>query len=55
VDEYLKSVPCEEEATRLVNQIVLLKNRGFRFTKWLSNNREVLRKIFLMWHGIWMR
>jgi len=34
MDDYLKSVSSEEEATRLVSQIVLLlKNRGFRLTK----------------------
>ena len=46
VDDCLKSVATEEEATRLVTQLrELLARGGFRLTKWLSNSRTVLKSI----------
>ena len=46
VDDCLKSVPTEEAAIRLVEQLrELLALGGFRLTKWLSNSREVIRTL----------
>ena len=46
MDDCLKSMASEEEATSLVSQLgILLQNRGFRLTKWLSNRKEVLSNI----------
>ena len=43
VDDFLKSVPDEIEATQVVSQLTeLLLRSGFRLTKWVSNSREVL-------------
>ena len=43
VDDCLKSLPMKEEAVNLVEELpVLLSRGGFRLTKWLSNEREVL-------------
>jgi len=46
MDDCLRSVATEAEAVSLVHQLVaLLKNCGFRLTKWLSNSKEVLSAI----------
>ncbi|XP_068200638.1 uncharacterized protein [Palaemon carinicauda] len=46
VDDYLKSVPSEEQALRLVKDVTAaLKERGFRLTKFVSNSRLVLKSI----------
>ncbi len=46
MDDCLKSVETEAECIRLVNQLNnLLKQGGFRLTKWISNNRAVLLSI----------
>ncbi|XP_068240985.1 uncharacterized protein [Palaemon carinicauda] len=46
VDDYLKSVPSEEQALRLVKDVTAaLKERGFRLTKFVSNSRVVLKSI----------
>lgn len=43
VDDYLRSLPTKEEAVNLVQELpILLSRGGFRLTKWLSNEREVL-------------
>ena len=42
----MKSVETTEIAIKLVKQLrELLKKGGFRLTKWLSNDREVLAEI----------
>jgi len=46
VDDLMKSVPSPETAVQLSTQLrELLKKGGFRLTKWLSNNRDVLVEI----------
>ena len=46
VDDLMKSVGTTEIAIKLVKQLrELLKKGGFRLTKWLSNDREVLAEI----------
>ena len=46
VDDCLKSVKCEQQAIRLANQLChLLARGGFRLTKWVSNNIDVLKSI----------
>ncbi|XP_038061252.1 uncharacterized protein LOC119731982 [Patiria miniata] len=46
VDDCLKSVSSEDEATRLVSHLrELLARGGFRLTKWLSNSRAVLKSL----------
>ena len=46
VDDCLRSVPTEAEAIRLVKDLKdVCRRGGFRLTKWLSNNREVLKTI----------
>ncbi|XP_068203597.1 uncharacterized protein [Palaemon carinicauda] len=41
VDDYLKSVPLEEQALRLVKDVTAaLKERGFRLTKFVSNSLD---------------
>ncbi|XP_077997089.1 uncharacterized protein LOC144450360 [Glandiceps talaboti] len=46
VDDCLKSVPTDGEATSLVNQLSeLLERGGFHLTKWISNSRQVLASI----------
>ena len=46
VDDCLKSVASKDEAVQLVDQLLaLLRRRGFRLTKWLSNRREVLASV----------
>ena len=46
MDDCLKSVSSEEEAILLVSQLsALLKNRGFRLTKWLSNKSKALSNL----------
>ena len=46
VDDCLKSIPTVQAACLLVQQLTeLLRRGGFRLTKWISNNREVLETI----------
>ena len=46
VDDFLKSVPTEDEAINLVQEICqALAKGGFHLTKWLSNSRAVLQTI----------
>ena len=46
VDDCLKSVATEEEASQLVADLrALLDERGFRLTKWVSNSKAVLESI----------
>ena len=46
VDDVLKSVPTPEQAIHLASDLVkLLKEGGFRLTKFASNSREVLQSI----------
>lgn len=46
VDDYLKSVKTEKKAIDLVQDISeLLQRGGFRITKWITNNRQVLKSI----------
>ena len=46
VDNCLRSVPTEAEAIRLVKDLKdVCRTGGLRLTKWLSNNREVLKTI----------
>ena len=46
VDDSLKSVPTVEQAVQLADQLIqLLKEGGFRLTKFMSNCREVLASI----------
>ena len=46
VDDCLKSLPTTEEAIDLVQELpALLSRGGFRLTKWLSNEREVLSHV----------
>ena len=46
VDDLMKSVDQTEKAVTLANQLQeLLKKRGFRLTKWLSNDRNLLAEI----------
>ena len=43
VDDVLKSVPSEENATRLAEQLIqLMKEGGFHLTKFASNSRKLL-------------
>jgi len=43
VDDYLKSVSTEDEAVQLIGDVTsLLRKKGFRLTKWLSNSKEVI-------------
>ena len=46
VDDCLKSVPTIVTAIKLTQDLQCLLNKGgFRLTKWISNNREVLQSI----------
>ena len=46
MDDLLKSVSTTEQAIQLVHEVSeLLAKGGFRLTKWLSNDREVLNTI----------
>ena len=46
VDDCLKSVNSDDDAINLVKDLTeLLKTGGFRFTKWLSNSRQVMESI----------
>ncbi|KAL5022237.1 hypothetical protein ScPMuIL_001392 [Solemya velum] len=46
VDDCLKSVETKSEGIKLVEQLCALLNRGgFRLTKWVSNDMDVLAKI----------
>ena len=46
VDDALKRVPCTGQAVQLTSDLTeLLKERGFRLTKFASNSREVLQSI----------
>ena len=46
VDDLMKSVPSPETAVKLSTELrELLKKGGFRLTKWLSNDRDVLVEI----------
>ena len=46
VDDCLKSVPNPTEGIKLVDELrTMLQIGGFRLTKWVSNNREVLDSI----------
>ena len=46
VDDCLKSVKTKEDAIKLVGDLrELLKEGGFRLTKWVSNEREVLATV----------
>ena len=46
VDDVLKSVPRTQQAARLTSDLTkLLKEGGFRLTKFASNSREVLQSI----------
>ena len=46
LDDYLESVADEEDAIQLVRNVTsLLKSRGFRLTKWLSNSKEVISHV----------
>jgi hypothetical protein len=46
VDDSLASVATEEKVKYLIkNLMALCKQGGFRLTKWLSNNKEVLKSI----------
>lgn len=46
VDDCLKSVPSENKAIGLANELCqLLSKGGFRLTKWISNSRQVIDSI----------
>lgn len=46
VDDCLKSVSSEEEATAMVQDLTALCQKGgFRLTKWSSNSRKVLQSV----------
>ena len=46
VDDCLKSLPAEGEASQLVSDLrALLLRGGFKLTKWISNSRRVLETI----------
>ncbi|XP_077869104.1 uncharacterized protein LOC144360065 [Saccoglossus kowalevskii] len=46
VDDCLKSVPTESIAIKLAAELrELLARGGFKFTKWLSNSKEVMKSI----------
>ena len=46
MDDVLKSVKTEDEATHLTQQLIeLLSHHGFRLTKFLSNSRKVLANL----------
>ena len=46
MDDCLKSIPSKEQAVSLHKELTsLLQRGGFRLTKWLSNNKEVLKQI----------
>jgi hypothetical protein len=46
VDDCLKSVPTVGEAVKLVEQLTsLLAKKGFKLTKWMSNEREVISQV----------
>ena len=46
VDDLLKAVPSDTDAIQLANELIeLLQKGGFRWTKWMSNGREVLANI----------
>ena len=46
MDDGLKSLRSEQEAIELVQELCsLLKRGGFRLTKWVSNNKQVIKSI----------
>ena len=46
VDDCLKSLPTKEEAISLVTELPeLLSRGGFRLTKWVSNEKEVVSQV----------
>ena len=46
MDDFLKSGECIHNLTNVAKQLfTLLSNRGFRLTKWVSNNQEILEQL----------
>ena len=45
VDDCLKSMGSEEEASTMVKDLMSLCQRGFTLTKWISNNRTMLQAL----------
>ena len=46
VDDWLKSIEDEEKAAKFTHDVTeMLKKAGFRLTKFISNNREVMKSI----------
>ena len=46
MDDLLKSLPTEEEATKLALELIdLVSSGGFRLTKFMSNSRNVLAQL----------
>ena len=46
VDDWLKSIEDEEKAVKFTHDVTeMLKKAGFRLTKFMSNNREVMKSI----------
>ena len=46
MDDFLKSGECIHDLINVAKQLFkLLSNRGFRLTKWVSNNQEILEQL----------
>ena len=46
MDDFLKSGECIHDLINVSKQLFkLLSNRGFRLTKWVSNNQEILEQL----------
>jgi hypothetical protein len=46
VDDFLKSVSSKEQALSLVHEVTELCSKGgFKLTKWISNNRDVIQAV----------
>lgn len=46
MDDYLDSVDIEEQARKLISEVIRIQARGgFRLRGWASNNRKVLTEI----------
>ena len=46
MDDFLTSASLREECITLIQKVMrVLQTRGFKLTKWMSNDREVMKSI----------
>ena len=50
MDDYLECFSSEERAIDTIQKVIsILSNDGFRLTKWLSNNKNILKSVLPNW------